>query len=475
MVGRKAQLEQINDLKTSKKSEFVAVMGRRRVGKTYLIDEAFKEEICFQLTGIQTDDTTAQLDNFNRKFFLHSKAQYQSPAPNDWGEAFFQLRAYLETLSKKQKQVIFLDELPWMHTAKSGFLQQLAHFWNDYLSKNNHYILIVCGSASSWIANNITNDKGGLHNRLTAQIHLKPFTLEETKEFLVEKNINITNQEIAKMYMAFGGIPYYLDDIKRGETATQAIERMCFLEDGRLKNEYDNLYKALFHNSLDHERIVEALAGSQKGMIRSQIIEKSKIRDGGPFTRAMYDLLTCGFVATINQFGQKKREEVYKLNDEYSSFYHRFIKSAKKYKMGAWAQQSTSQQYKIWLGYAFELLAFRHIDLIKNKLGISGIYSEISTLYYNIGKKEGLQIDILIDRKDNAINYCEIKHYDAQFKFDEKYYIETKAKIEAFKEICGPKKQVFFTMITNQPITENEYSLEIVDKRILLDNFFGKA
>jgi uncharacterized protein len=472
MVGRKLQIAQFEEYKSSKKSEFIAVLGRRRIGKTYLIDETLKDLMCFQLTGIQTEDTEAQLQNFNRKLFLHSKAIYPSPPPNNWGEAFFQLRAYLDTLPKKQKQVIFLDELPWIYTPKSGFLQQLAHFWNDYISKHNHFILVICGSASSWIANHITNDKGGLHNRLTATIYLQPFTLAETKEFLATKNIYLTHQEIAKIYMAFGGIPYYLEDIKRGETATKAIERMCFEDNGRLKNEYDNLYKALFINSVDHEKIVEALAGSQKGMLRSQIIEKSKIQDGGPFTRAMFDLLSCGFVSTLSQFGQIKREEVYRLTDEYTAFYHRFIKSAKKYEIGAWTQLASSQFYKIWLGYAFELLVFRHIDKVKNKLGIAGIYSEVSTLYYKIGTANALQIDLLIDRKDNAINYCEIKHYDTSFIFDKDFYNETKLKMEAFQAICGKRKQVFYTLITNQTAKENEYSLELIDRQILLDDLF---
>ncbi len=471
MVGRKAQMEQIEALQSSPRSEFVAVMGRRRIGKTFLIDYAFESMISFQMTGIQKGSAKNQLENFNRKLYEFSKAKYLSPAPKNWGEAFFQLRTYLETKPESEKQVIFLDELPWISTSKSGFLQQLAHFWNDYLSKKKHFILIVCGSASSWIAKNITNDKGGLHNRITETIELKPFSLFETKQFLVSKNINITNKEIAKIYMAFGGIPYYLENIKRGESATQAIERLCFAENGKLKNEYENLYKALFNNSIDHEKIVEILAGSQKGMLRAEILSQSKIQDGGPFNRAMADLLICGFVTTMSQFGQKKREEVYRLNDEYSAFYHRFIKQAKKFATGTWSLQATSQSYKIWLGYAYELLCFRHIDQIKMKLGISGIYSEVSTFYLKKNNGIDLQIDMLIDRRDNTINFCEIKNYESRFSIDKEIYETTKEKIESFKKLTN--KQVFFVVISNDQIKENEYSLEIVDKNIVLDDLFS--
>ncbi len=470
MVGRQQQTQQINELINSPKSEFIGVLGRRRVGKTFLIDSVLGEYFCFQMTGIQDQSTAEQLENFNRKLFLYSKAAYQSTAPKNWGEAFFQLRMYLDTLPKKKKQVIFLDELPWISTSNSGFLQQLAHLWNDYLSKHQHFILVVCGSASSWIKKHITNDKGGLHNRLTATIHLEPFTLAETKAFLYAKNIKLTHQEIAKIYMAMGGIPYYLDDIKRGETATKAIERMCFEENGRLTNEYNNLYKALFYNATHHELIVSALAGSQKGMLRSEILAKTKIQDGGPFTRAMIDLLDCGFVGTLSQFGQKKREEVYRLRDEYTAFYHRFIKLQKRYESGMWALQASSQNYKIWLGYAFELLVHRHIDKVRSKLGISGIYSEIATLYQN--ETLPMQIDLLINRKDNAVNFCEIKHYESGFVFDKKKHKEITQKLQLFKQILGKRKQVFYTFISNQEAVQNEYSLELIDNVVLLDDLF---
>jgi uncharacterized protein len=470
MVGRQLQLQQMEELKSSKKSEFVAVLGRRRVGKTYLIDNGFGSDMCFQMTGIQHHDTAAQLENFNRKMYLYTKATYPSAAPKNWGEAFFQLRMYLDSLSKKKKQVIFLDELPWMSTVNSGFIQQLAHLWNDYLSKHKHFVLVVCGSASSWIAKHISNDKGGLHNRLTATMYVQAFTLAETKEFLLSKNIKLTHQEIAKIYMTMGGIPYYLEDIKRGETATKAIERMCFSENGRLYKEYDNLYKALFSNAIYHEQIIETLAGSQKGMLRQQILEQTKIQDGGPFTRAMYDLIECGFVGTMSQFGQKKREEMYRLRDEYSAFYHRFIKKHKKFVSGFWAVQANSQAYKIWLGYAFELLVHRHIDKVKTKLGISGIYTETSTMY----QKQDLpmQVDLLINRKDNAINFCEIKHYESGFKFDKKSYSDIKSKLDIFKEKYGTRKQVFYTFISNQAAPDNEYALELIDNTVLLDDFF---
>ena len=471
IVGRKEQLAQIEALIHSKKSEFVAVTGRRRVGKTFLIDEGFAGKICFQMTGIQSADLKAQLENFARKLSVHSQSSFPLTPPKDWGEAFFQLRSYLELHPKTQKQVIFLDELPWINTAKSVFLQHLAHFWNDYLSKQSHFILIVCGSASSWLVNNVTNDKGGLHNRVTATVHLQPFTLSETKEFLEAKGIVKPLQEIAKLYMMLGGVPYYLDDIQNHESNDQAIERMCFSENGKLKNEYGNLYKSLFASPENHEKMVEALAGSQKGMLRNQIIEKSKVQDGGPFNRAMSDLLACGFITTIAQFGRKKREERYVLNDEFSNFYHQFMKKNQRYTQGIWTQMAQSQSFKIWLGFAFERLVLRHIPALKQRLGIAGVYTEVFNLYPSNEQEKALQVDLLLDRKDRIINFCEIKHYDASFKISKDFYERATQKLDYFRTLA-PQKQIVYTLITNKTIIPNEYSTALVGQAVFLEELF---
>jgi uncharacterized protein len=472
MVGRIEELAQLKAFLNSNKSEFITILGRRRIGKTYLIDQAYEHNMCFAVTGIQDEKKKEQLENFNRKLYFTNKNNYMPITLKNWGEAFFQLRLYLETLPKNKKQVIFLDELPWISTAKSGFLQQLAHLWNDYLSKQKHFILIVCGSASSWIKKNIINDKGGLHNRVTCSINLSPFTLKETKDFFESKKIKFTHNQIAQVYMALGGIPFYLNHFKKGESVPQALERICFADNGPLRNEYSNLYKALFKEASNHEKIVAALATSQKGMLRSEIIAKSKVRDGGPFNRAMDELLACGFIGTLSQFGTIKREEVYRMQDEFSIFYHRFIKKSTKYIPGNWQQQMNMQSFKISQGYLFELLIYRHIELLRKKLRIRNTYCEYSTFYYNVPNTSGLQIDLLIDRNDSVINYCEIKYYTEAIEITKKMYENINSKIEYFKEISKSKKNIQYSLITNLPIKENNYSKEIIDNKVNLDEFF---
>jgi uncharacterized protein len=470
MIGRKEQLLQIEELMNSGKSEFVAVLGRRRVGKTYLIDNAFEGSFCFKVSGLQEGSMNEQLRNFDRKLNLFGKSKSKIETPKDWGEAFDRLQKYCDKLSKKKKHVLFFDELPWMCTAKSNCLTYLAHFWNDYLSKNKNFILVICGSASSWIEKNITNNRMGMHNRLTEIIMLKPFTLQETKLFLESKRIKYTNSEISRLYMSLGGIPYYLDGIKRGETVTGAIDRLCFQEGGRLKNEYDNLYRALFKNYTAHESIIQTLAGAQKGLMRKEIIDKSKLEDGGAFTRAMSELIACGFVSTYNQFAKKKRDEVYRLADEYSSFYHKYIK--KNSKTTSWNTIASSQSYKIWLGFSFEFLVFRHVGQVLNKLGISGLDNRISTLYIHDGKKLNTQIDLIIERSDNVVHLCEIKYYDTTISIDKYMYSNLKNKVDQLRNLAGVKKSIYITMICSNVIKKNEYALELVDSTVHLEDLF---
>ncbi len=475
ITGRESQTKTLNELLTINKSSFVAVTGRRRVGKTYLIDTFYKKNISFRLTGIQNANKKEQLINFTNTLNKYSNLQLISPIKN-WQEAFLYLKQYLETLNKRTKKVLFIDELPWITTYKSNFLQFLAHFWNDYLSKEKHFILVVCGSSTSWLTKKVINDKGGLHNRLTTTLNLKPFTLKETKNFFKSRKISLNHTEISKIYMAFGGIPYYLEQVKKGESATVAIERLCFSNDGMLKNEYDNLYKALFKNADNYEAIVEVLAKSKQGLTTKELILKSKVTSGGTFNRTLNDLLLTGFITELTPFERKKRGSLYRLNDEYSIFYHRFIKQNKRYTKGIWSQISTSQNYKIWTGYAFENLCFKHLESIKKTLGISGVYSQNYSLQVIANKEknqQGFQIDLIIDRKDNVINLCEIKFYNAKFKIDKKYAETLRERKQHFIDYTKTKKQVFTTFITNYGVEKSNYGLEIMDVEILLGDLFN--
>lgn len=472
MVGRDFEISVLSKILKKNKSAFVAITGRRRIGKTFLIDTYFEKQMCFRLTGIQHAQQEEQLHNFSIKLSEFSKTPTLSN-PKNWQEAFLHLKVYLKRLDKRSKKVIFIDELPWIVTERSRFLQLLAHLWNDYLSKEKHFILVVCGSASSWLTKNIVNDKGGLHNRLTDIINLKPFNLNETKLFLKSLKINLNHQEISKLYMTFGGVPYYLEQIRKGESASVAIERICFSNKGVLKNEYDNLYKALFTNAHNHEKVVSVLAKKSSGLTRKEIIAQTKITAGGNYNRTMEDLLLSGFISEFIPYGRKKRGVMYRLNDEFSIFYHRFMKLNKKYTKGMWLQIANSQKYKIWTGFAFENMCFRHVNQIKSALGIASVYIETASLTVQGNtKKSGFQIDLILDRNDNTINLCEIKYYNATFTIDKKYAQQLIERKQRFIEQTKTKKQVFNTFISNYGILENQYATQIVDTQIVLNDLF---
>lgn len=470
MVGREKQTKFMQKLITKPKSSFVAVTGRRRVGKTYLIDEVYKDYFCLRVTGIQDVDISTQIRNFTEKLIEYSKQNIETQAQN-WQELFILLKQYLQKLSKKRKQIIFIDELPWIATKRSGFIQLLAHLWNDYLSKEKHFILVVCGSASSWIAKKIVNDKGGLHNRLTEQIQLKPFTLAETKNFLRGRGIKLSNQAISELYMIMGGIPFYLEQIKKGLSVQQIILKLCFSDNGLLKNEYQNLYRALFKHPRNHEAIVTVLANAPRGMVRSEIIEKANVKAGGPYTRAMEDLLLSGFVEEIRPYGRKKRGTVYRLSDEYSIFYHRFIKPNKTKEPEVWNHLYKSQAYKIWTGFAFENLCQRHIFEIKKALGISGMYSDQAGFQQQDNEEQqGFQIDLIIDRNDNIINLCECKYYNDTFIMTKQYAEILRKRRNAFMKNINTKKTVFNTLITSYGALKNEHYLDVIDNELTISD-----
>jgi uncharacterized protein len=470
MIGRKKEIEKLGRLLQSDRSEFLAITGRRRVGKTYLIDSSLEQHYCFSVTGIQNGSTTAQLVNFSVKLSEYD-GSLAPKIPENWQMAFLHLKTYLKTLDKSKKQVIFIDELPWVATSKSNFVQMLAHFWNDYLSKETHFILVICGSATSWITKKIINDTGGLHNRVTENIHLYAFTLSETAAFLKNKGLQFTLQEVAKIYMSLGGIPFYLENLRKGESFAASIERLCFSPTGILHNEYDNLFKALFNNAEVHQQIVAVLAMHPYGMSHAEILQKMGIKQAtGSYQRAIEELIISDFVVENTPFGKKKRGAIYRLIDEYSIFYHRFIKPNKKYTQGMWQQLSESQSYKIWAGYAFESFCHKHIDAIKRALGIAAVFTEIYSLNMpNTDDVEGVQIDLLIDRKDDCINLCEIKFHSGVFTITKDYYQQLIEKKQRFIAQTGTKKQVFLTFITNHGITSNAYASEVVDVDIRLE------
>jgi len=472
IIGRKEEMAQMASCLKDKKPHLIAVIGRRRVGKTFLIREVYKENKVFEMTGLKDADTDRQLLNFTfqKDYFFKDD---ESKEPKDWLTAFNILSKALDNYESHEKPVVFFDEVPWIASKKSGFLEALGHWWNNWASQKN-IIIVICGSAASWMIEHIVNAKGGLHNRITKLITLMPFTLSETKQFLVAKNIEISNYQIIQLYLAIGGIPHYLEQIEKGKSAAQNIQKTCFDKDGVLRNEFDNLYSALFDNAANHIKIIKALSSKSKGLDRQEILRITEMSDGGYFSEILKELETSGFVTTFEPLEKKKKDTLYRLTDEYSLFYLRFIEGKNKLENEDWSRISQSQEYKIWSGYAFENLCIKHIGKIKKALGISGVQTNINSFLHkrNKGYEKGFQIDLLIDRKDDVLNICEMKFYGEEFSISSDYAKNIRTKKEGLKAVTGTKKMIHIVFITTYGVFQNQNKTDLVDNDLTIDILF---
>ena len=474
LIGREKEIATLKELLNSQESEFVALYGRRRVGKTFLIETIYQKEMVFSITGLNKSSKALQLENFknviNNK--LGKKSQLQN-IPKSWLAAFNKLQSYLEGLQNNHKKVIFIDELPWLATPKSGFLSALENFWNSWASKRTDIILVVCGSAASWMISNVVRNKGGLHNRITKRIRLLPFNLYETENFLKSRNIQLERYDILQLYMVMGGVPHYLKEVKRGQSATQVIDEVCFSKDGLLRDEFNNLYQGLFNKPERYVDIIKALAQTPQGLTRSELMKKVKLTSGGSTTKIFDALEESGFIIKYLPMGNNLRLSLYKLSDPYSAFHLKFIANSRASGTGSWIKRSTTASWKAWSGFAFERLCLAHIPQIKMALGISGIYTEESAWRHKGSAKEiGTQIDLIIDRDDKAINVCEIKFSDDQYTITKKYAEDLRKKLSIFKKITKTKKTLFLTMLTTYGLTENQYRTSLVHHDITVDALF---
>lgn len=460
--------------------EFIAVYGRRRVGKTHLIREYFGDSICFEIIGKHNATLGEQLENFALALGRALGIGLQPQKPSSWSEAFLQLEQFLESgvqKIKKNKRIIFLDELPWLNTPRSRFLSSLEHFWNSWGSRQKDIILVICGSAASWMIQNIIKARGGLHNRLTRQIRLLPFTLAETKRFLKKQGVKLTLLQIAELYMVMGGVPHYLKQVEPGLSATQIVDKVCFSSQGFLREEYEKLYASLFEESEQHKRVVRSLAKKRQGLTRSEILKSANLRSGGSASRRLEELEESGFIQSQIPFGKKSNEALYRLSDEYSLFYIDWIGRLGKRSPGEgyWASQQNAPRRRAWTGYAFEGLCLKHTANLKANLGIANVETtEAPWRYQSSDKSEisGAQIDLLIDRRDNTINICEMKFSESEFVIDKRYAADLRRKIDVFKKITGTRKNVFLTMVTTFGVRNNEHAKELVSNSLTLKDIF---
>lgn len=475
IIGREIEFERLDQCMNEEESQLVVVYGRRRVGKTYLINQYFNGRFDFKLTGVYDAPKSIQLTNFINE--LNRQTNDDHSVPETWTQAFTLLRSYLSSLPANEKHVVFFDEMPWMDTQRSDFLPAFEFFWNDFGCTLNNLVFIVCGSATSWIEKNIERSKGSMFNRQTCSLYINPFTLHETEQYLLARDVDWSRYDIAECYMIMGGIPYYLRLIKPSLSLAQNIDNIFFRKRAELWDEFDHLYRTLFNRSHLYIKAVETLSEKRSGMTRTELSKAAGLNDNSDLTVILEDLQASGFVRAYNYFGKKKQDTRYQLADYYSLFYFRFIKNRHGRDEHFWSHTYDNPQRRVWAGLTFEQLCKDHIPQIKRKLGISGILTEESSWFIHpdedAGIENGAQIDLLIDRRDHVINICEDKFCTDVYEIDKEYSMALRRKADAFRKSTGTKKSLVLTMITTFGIKQNKYS-SMINSQVILDDLFAE-
>jgi len=464
IIGRQKEQALLEDLYQSRQAEFTVVYGRRRIGKTYLVRELFEGRLTFYHTALSPFDLAAdsqelllrqQLQVFGQS--LREYGDYHHEAPATWLEAFSWLKQLLQRQARRRRWVVFLDELPWMDTPRSGFAAAFEHFWNGWGAGQRQLMLIVCGSAASWINDKLINNTSGLYGRITREIHLSPFTLAECKQFLTGRGIMIDDYDLLQCYMVMGGIPYYLSYMEKGLSLAQNIDLLFFSKNGKLQLEFERLFKSLFTDPEKHVRVVELLSTRREGFTRKEISEKTGITSGGGLTSLLLSMEASDFIVKYVPFGGSRLNTRYKLVDLFSLFYMFFLKSGGSANPHFWQSHLHSEALKAWRGFSFEEVCYVHQEQIKAALGISGVHAEIAPWKSKLPDSHK-QIDMLIDRDDRIINVCEMKFSTDMFAIDKEYDAELREKLHEFVEQTHTKKSPHLTIVTTYGLKFNKYS-----------------
>ena len=460
IIGRKEEIEELRRAYNSDQSEFVAVYGRRRIGKTFLIRQTFKDKFTFEYTGIINVSNREQLNEFYNSLLKQGLSRKSTP-PKNWFEAFHLLENLISK-SRQKRKIIFIDELPWMDAPNSRFIPAFEHFWNGWASGRDDILLIICGSATSWIINKIFRNIGGLYNRVTYKILLKQFSLSECEELAkANKLSSFTRNMILEGYMVMGGIPYYWTKLNPKKSLGQNINDLFFRADGELHNELNYIYASMFKTPDKHIRIIEALAGKKSGLTREEIVQNSKLENNGHLSRILEELIECGFVRKYCHTNKKIRDAIYQLVDCYSLFYYQFARNAHNVDEDYWVRLMKTPTYNTWCGLSFERVCLLHTKQIKAALGISGIMANIFS--WHVKKTEdhpGVQIDLLIDRADNMVNVCEMKYAPKGFNITSSEIENMNTKLRVLEMYLPKYKAVQPVLITSNGAIRNQHFFE---------------
>jgi len=495
LVGRVQEQKILEKAYNSEQAEFIAIYGRRRVGKTFLVRQYFTENQSmikkgasfFYVTGTKDASLQDQIANFTQEIGNTFYSGAPLEVKSNWRDTLQTLTQAIKNTPAKKRIILFFDEFPWLVTRNSNLLQTLEYYWNHHWSRDSRIKLIICGSSAGWILKNVVNNKGGLYNRVTRTLHLQPFNLQETQEYLSSLKIKLNQQQIAHLYMVLGGIPFYLSQIEPGLSAIQNVEKLAFKDSGFLIKEFPNLYATLFEESQTHIDLTRLISQYPYGIGQEEITRKlSYLSSGGRIVEWLSDLENAGFILRVKPFLHKKKGIYYKLIDEYSLFYFKWLEPIKDsllekgMRAGYWENLQNTPAWNSWVGYAFESLCYKHIPQISHGLRLSPTAIPYAWRYAPSKKDDGepdqgAQIDLLFDRDDDAITICEIKYTQSPFAIDKRYSEQLNQKLKVFKAVTKSKKQLFLSLISASGVKKTIYSEEMLASSIALDALFNKT
>lgn len=475
MTGRKLEQQTLQRALDKKTAQIVVVYGRRRVGKTFLVNEFFHNSYAFKHTAVSPVEewgAKGQMQNQLSEFYYSLKTYglgKEHKCPKTWSDAFHLLQELLDSKADGSNQVLFIDELPWMDTPRSGFVSAFEHFCNDWCSARKYVKLIVCGSATSWICDEMLESKGGLYDRVTSSIYVRPFTLKECEDYFREEGFHMDRYDIVQAYMAFGGIPYYMSQFREDLSTVQNIDALLFDKDSILYDEFDKLFSSQFSSPEYLKSIITAVAEKRCGLTRDEIVSKTGNSSGGTFSKSLKALEKSRLIVSYKPFGEKTVK--YRISDPFCSFYIHYVKANRAQK-NFWQMHYNSPAMNSWLGYAFEEIVFYHIDQVKQALGISGVCTnESAWSVEGTSAQEGIQIDLLIERADRVINICEIKICNDEYAVTAAYARKILTREEYASNYFKNRRSVSSVLITTYGLKRNEYSGRF-QKVITMDDLF---
>lgn len=470
IIARHNEIALLERKYRSRKSEFIVVYGRRRIGKTFLVNQLFADRFTFSFVGSRNQKSEIQLQRFAEQLKAYSGSTY-APSLATWEEAFSELRILIESKPPKERKVIFFDEMPWIDTPQSAFVEALEYFWNAWAAQRDDIMFIACGSATSWMVNKLVKNAGGLHNRITEQVYLRPFHLGECEEYLHENGCMWDRYTILQCYMAMGGVPYYLSLLNPEQSLAQNIDRLFFAKNAPMREEFDELFNALFSQADKYISVVNALAGSREGLLRSEVMERTKM-SGGSLSKIMENLERCDFIEKYSRYKSSVRNTLYRISDPYTLFYFKFLQSNNSKDEHWWTNNMLSHSVEAWQGFSFETICLSHLDQIKSKLGIGGIATTASSWRKMGGEKDkGTQIDLVIDRADRVINLCEMKFSSSPYSITKEYEQTLRNRMALFKAETKTTKSLATTLVTTFGVIHGVHS-GIVQSEVLLDDLF---